>query len=221
MAQPTLFSVSRRGITPSRVFNVVTRTSTRPFTLQSQQQYQLQQRQDRHRRQQQQQQQQQQQPQQFLSPTLKGNQKRSYHSTYHPTPPHEYSNSQTTILSAALAHVPAHGFSHNALTLGAREAGFLDVSVQLLPRGEFDLVLFWLASRRGMLRDVAAERFSERMTVEEKTNMLILERLWMNEGVRKEWQSVCFFFRFFFFFFFFLIIAGYVGWAFYGCVGVC
>lgn len=45
-----------------------------------------------------------------------------------------------------------------------------------------------------MLRDVAAERFSEGMTVEEKTKMLVLERLWMNEGIRKEWQSVCFFF---------------------------
>lgn len=64
--------------------------------------------------------------------------------------------------------------------------------MQLLPRGEFDLVLFWLASRRGLLRDVPAEKFSEGMTVEDKTKALVLERLWMNEGIRGEWQSVCF-----------------------------
>ncbi|GAT22766.1 ubiquinone biosynthesis protein coq9 [Aspergillus luchuensis] len=80
---------------------------------------------------------------------------RPYHSIHHPSPPHEYSNSQTTILSSALRHVPTHGFTRDALTLGARDAGFLDVSVQLLPRGEFDLILFWLASRRGLLRSKA------------------------------------------------------------------
>ena len=113
----------------------------------------------------------------------------------HPTKqPHEteYTNSQSTILSAALAHVPRHGFSHAALTLGARDAGFLDVSVQLLPRGEFDLVLFWLASRRGLLRAVAAEKLkSSEMSVGEKIRVLVLERLRMNEGVRGEWQGVC------------------------------
>lgn len=47
-----------------------------------------------------------------------------------------------------------------------------------------------------MLRDVPAEKFSEGMTVEDKTKMLVLERLWMNEGIRHEWQSVGFFFFF-------------------------
>ncbi|KAJ6099516.1 hypothetical protein N7467_001051 [Penicillium canescens] len=83
---------------------------------------------------------------------------RTYHSTLHPRlPDHEYTNSQTAILTAALDHVPAHGFTSTALTLGARDAGFLDVSVQLLPRGEFDLILFWLASRRGLLRGKVEE----------------------------------------------------------------
>lgn len=179
MTQPTFLSVSRRGLAPSRVMNVCSRTTTRPLTLQCQHQQQYQQ---RYQQQYQFQQCQRVPRQQPLCNTLKG-QNRTYHSEHHPTTPHEYSNSQTTILSAALAHVPTHGFSHNALTLGARDAGFLDVSVQLLPRGEFDLVLFWLASRRGMLRDVPAEKFSEGMTVEDKTKMLVLERLWMNEGL--------------------------------------
>ncbi|KAL2865585.1 uncharacterized protein BJX67DRAFT_179936 [Aspergillus lucknowensis] len=119
-----------------------------------------------------------------------------YHSSHHPdTPPHEYTNSQTTILTAALKHVPAHGFTRDALTLGARDTGFLDVSIQLLPRGEFDLILFWLASRRGLLR-AAVERNgllrpleSEFVSVEEKTRTLILERLKMNNYIRHQWQD--------------------------------
>ncbi|KAJ5393441.1 uncharacterized protein N7487_011082 [Penicillium crustosum] len=83
---------------------------------------------------------------------------RTYHSALHARlPDHSYTNSQTAILTSALAHVPTHGFSATALTLGARDAGFLDVSVQLLPRGEFDLILFWLASRRGLLRGKVEE----------------------------------------------------------------
>ncbi|KAF4212117.1 hypothetical protein CNMCM8980_001454 [Aspergillus fumigatiaffinis] len=123
--------------------------------------------------------------------------KRSYHSQYHPDlPPHEYTNSQTTILSAALNHVPKHGFTPEALTLGARDAGFLDVSVQLLPRGEFDLVLFWLASRRGLLRGKVENGFFEKiesqgkaLSVEEKTKLLIMERLRMNAEIKHQWQG--------------------------------
>ncbi|KAJ5179274.1 hypothetical protein N7492_002484 [Penicillium capsulatum] len=127
---------------------------------------------------------------------------RPYHSDLHPRlPDHEYTNSQTAILAAALRHVPVHGFTPASLTLGARDAGFLDVSVQLLPRGEFDLILFWLASRRGLLRGkveegallqrIAAERGREahELTVEEKTKILILERLRMNGEIKGHWQD--------------------------------
>jgi ubiquinone biosynthesis protein COQ9 len=128
---------------------------------------------------------------------------RPYHSTLHPRlPDHEYTNSQTAILTAALPHIPEHGFSLEALTLGARDAGFLDVSVQLLPRAEFDLILFWLASRRGILRAkveegalftrVAAEsgRDVAGLSVEEKSRILVLERLRMNVGIKDQWQDV-------------------------------
>ncbi|KAJ5391331.1 hypothetical protein N7509_006821 [Penicillium cosmopolitanum] len=127
---------------------------------------------------------------------------RPYHSTLHPRlPDHEYTNSQTAILTAALTHIPEHGFSLEALTLGARDAGFLDVSVQLLPRAEFDLILFWLASRRGILRAkveegalftrVAAEsgRDVAGLSVEEKSRILVLERLRMNVGIKDQWQD--------------------------------
>ena len=122
---------------------------------------------------------------------------RLYHSQHHPDPPaHAYTNSQTTILSAALNHVPEHGFTLQSLTLGARDVGFLDVSVQLFPRREFDLILFWLASRRGLLRDrvenglLGSEEGSGR-SVEEKIKTLLLERLHMNAEIRHRWQDVC------------------------------
>lgn len=102
-----------------------------------------------------------------------------------------------TILSAALEHVPEHGFTLDALRLGARDAGFLDVSIQLLPRGEVDLVMFWLASRRGLLRakveDGLFEKISEgekELSVEEKLKILVLERLMMNEPIINKWQDV-------------------------------
>lgn len=132
---------------------------------------------------------------------------RPYHSTLHPRlPDHEYTNSQSAILTAALSHIPIHGFTLEALTLGARDAGFLDVSVQLLPRAEFDLILFWLASRRGILRAkveegalftrLAAEsgRDVAGFSVEEKSKILVLERLRMNVEVKGQWQDVCSFF---------------------------
>ncbi|KAJ6014576.1 hypothetical protein N7540_009167 [Penicillium herquei] len=122
-------------------------------------------------------------------------QKRSYHSDLHPPlPPHSYTNSQTAILEAALSHVPTHGFTNTSLTLGARDAGFLDVSVQLFPRGEFDLILFWLASRRGLLRakvesDVDFFKTGGDLDVNGKIKLLILERLRMNQSVRDQWQD--------------------------------
>ncbi|OOG00419.1 hypothetical protein ASPCADRAFT_158439 [Aspergillus carbonarius ITEM 5010] len=116
---------------------------------------------------------------------------RPYHSIHHPSSPHTYTNSQTTILSAALHHVPTHGFTRNALTLGARDSGFLDVSVQLFPRGEFDLILFYLASRRGLLRSKVENdnllQSAQAQSVDDKIKILIMERLRMNVEVQDKW----------------------------------
>lgn len=70
--------------------------------------------------------------------------------------------------------------------------------MQLLPRGAFDLVLFWLASRRGLLRgrveagDVFGEGAgaAEGLSVEEKLRVLVVERLKMNVDVKGVWQDV-------------------------------
>ncbi|KAJ9351797.1 hypothetical protein DTO027B9_6173 [Paecilomyces variotii] len=134
------------------------------------------------------------------APSIRSSVTRHYHSQFHPAlPTHEYTNSQATILSAALEHVPQHGFTLDALRLGARDAGFLDVSIQLLPRGEMDLVMFWLASRRGLLRakvetglfekSNVAEGQKKVLSVEEKVKILVMERLRMNESIIHKWQD--------------------------------
>ena len=95
-----------------------------------------------------------------------------------------------------------HGFSLKSVTLGARDAGYLDVSLQLFPRGgEAELVLFWLASKRGELRSrvevgdsSGGEGNAEGLSVDEKVRMLIVERLMMNEEIIRHWQDVSFVF---------------------------
>ncbi|CRG87614.1 Ubiquinone biosynthesis protein coq9, mitochondrial [Talaromyces islandicus] len=118
---------------------------------------------------------------------------RCYHSQFHPPlPTHEYTNSQTAILSAALKHIPDHGFTNRALMLGARDMGFLDVSIQLFPRQEMDLILFWLASRRGLLRSKVENGLfegKEQLGVDGKVKALILERLKMNNEIIHRWQD--------------------------------
>ncbi|KAJ6017586.1 hypothetical protein N7451_000965 [Penicillium sp. IBT 35674x] len=119
--------------------------------------------------------------------------RRPYHSTLHPTlPVHEYTNSQIAILEASLAHTPVHGFSNTSILLGARDAGFLDVSIQLLPNGEYDLILFWLASRRGLLRAAVESgeiQFPAGQDVQSKIKTLIMKRMKMNEEIRGQWSD--------------------------------
>ncbi|KAK2768677.1 Ubiquinone biosynthesis protein coq9, mitochondrial [Arachnomyces sp. PD_36] len=130
------------------------------------------------------------------SPTAR----RAYHSRNHPPFPPHYtypeSPSANSILTAALEHVPRHGFTNEALILGARDAGYLDVSVQLFPRGAFEIILFYLASRRELLRErvekgeiFGGENGAESLSVEEKVKRLAMERLRMNEGVINQWQD--------------------------------
>ncbi|OKL63979.1 hypothetical protein UA08_00639 [Talaromyces atroroseus] len=119
-------------------------------------------------------------------------QTRPYHSSLHaPLPTHEYTNSQTAILSAALEHISEHGFTKDALILGARDVGFLDVSIQLFSRQEMDLVLYWLASRRGLLRAKVQNGLFEgqQKSVDEKIKTLVLERLRMNSEIIHHWQN--------------------------------
>ncbi|KAG8529387.1 uncharacterized protein KY384_006023 [Bacidia gigantensis] len=62
--------------------------------------------------------------------------------------PSPYSPSKSAILSSALKHVPAHGFTEQSLRLGAQDAGFLPISTNLFPDGAFSLVSYHLTTQR-------------------------------------------------------------------------
>lgn len=127
---------------------------------------------------------------------LKLNSKRYYHSYDRPTPP-PFPPAETAILSAALHHVPQHGFSTTALSLGAKDAGYLDISKNLFPRGVFDLINYHLATRRLALKyEVQFPQGGENQrdksgpSVEEKVRALIMGRLRANGEVLGRWPEV-------------------------------
>lgn len=106
-----------------------------------------------------------------------------YHS-YETQPPAPYPAAETAILSAALSHVPAHGFTHAALALGARDVGYLDATASnLFPRGPFEIVLFHRVGQRLGLGQRVQFAEGEKMGVGAKVRTLVRERLRGNEEV--------------------------------------
>jgi ubiquinone biosynthesis protein COQ9 len=125
-------------------------------------------------------------------------QRSTYHSYQHPSPP-PFSDVSKSILSAALARVPEHGFTQDSLRLGAKDVGYLSVSTNLFPQGVFDLILYYLASKRLALHDVTNSGNGYAQTwqdgkpgVGSRVRTLMLDRLRMNgeAGVVKRWPEV-------------------------------
>jgi ubiquinone biosynthesis protein COQ9 len=127
-----------------------------------------------------------------------------YHSYDHPSPP-PFPPAESAILSAALAHVPEHGFTTAALKLGARDAGYLDVSTNLLPRGVFELVNYHLVTQRLALRERVqfptadgdpnqsnnnSRQRNNGVGTGGKVRTLTLARLRANEPILHRWQEV-------------------------------
>lgn len=112
----------------------------------------------------------------------------SYHSYEHSELP-EYGETESTILSNALKHVPMHGFTPEALTLGSKDAGYLDISTNLFPKGAYDLVLYHLVTQRLALKHRI--HFPENIGVGRKVRSLILERLRANADAQvvHRWQE--------------------------------
>jgi len=127
-------------------------------------------------------------------------QTRTYHSRDHPAPAGPFSQAEQAILSAAYKHVPEHGFSQEALALGARDAGYLDISTTILPEGVFSLIRWHLVTQRDALarrRDALFGSESEqqegggaKVPVEDKVEALTWERLLANRDVISRWQEV-------------------------------
>ncbi|KAK8069291.1 COQ9-domain-containing protein [Apiospora phragmitis] len=135
--------------------------------------------------------------------------RRAYHSYDHPPPPGAFNTAERQILSAAYRHVPEHGFTHKALSLGARDAGYLDISTNVVPEGPFSLIKYHLVSKRealaprcaeifnapvggaadGATADAAAGARGQLLTVPERVERLTWERLLANQDVIHRWQE--------------------------------
>ena len=116
----------------------------------------------------------------------------SYYSSAYPDDP-PFPPEHNAILSQALTYVPKHGFTNQSLLLGARQAGYLDVSVQLFPRGAYDLVDYYRVTRRLALKDrVQFDDAKAKLGVGRKVRTLAWERLMMNseDGVVGSLQQV-------------------------------
>ena len=101
-----------------------------------------------------------------------------------------YREAERAILSSALAYVPTHGFTQQALTLGTKDAGYLEVSTNLFPKGTFDLVKYYLTTQRLGLID-RIQFPDEKIGVGRKVRGLVLERLRANAdaGIVPKWQE--------------------------------
>lgn len=101
---------------------------------------------------------------------------------------------QSAILQAASAHIPLHGFSNKAISLGATDAGYPPVSTNLFPRGAFDLVQYHLiTARQALANDTAAQPLRAQASspagslalVHEALNTLIIARLRANAPIQR------------------------------------
>ncbi|KAI0012401.1 ubiquinone biosynthesis protein COQ9 [Xylariaceae sp. FL0662B] len=131
---------------------------------------------------------------------------RPYHSYDHPPPPGVYNAAEKAILSAAYAHVPEHGFTQHALSLGARDAGYLDISTNLVPEGPFGLIRYHMVTQREALAPRAEALFNStareaegggnaadgaqaQLPVRSKVERLTWERLLANKEINHRWQE--------------------------------
>ncbi|KAF6834775.1 rpsU-divergently transcribed protein [Colletotrichum plurivorum] len=116
---------------------------------------------------------------------------RGYHSYDHPEPTASFSPHEKTILSAAYKYVPEHGFTHKALALGAKDAGYLDISTSVLPDGPFSLIRYHLVTKREGLASRNQQTIDQRSgdCISAKVERITWDRLLGNEAVIARWQE--------------------------------
>lgn len=116
--------------------------------------------------------------------------RQTYH-TYQHDAPSAYTPAEDAILSAAIARVPAHGFTTEALSNGARDAGYMDVSTNLFSAGVFSLVKYHLVTQRlALSKNTSSLPTKEPTNVLENVRALTLRRLRANEPIIHRWQEV-------------------------------
>lgn len=121
------------------------------------------------------------------SSCLRGH-RRTYFSNHHPIPA-PFPAIEDSILSSAIKRVPEHGFTDTALSLGAKDAGYLDVSVQLFPRGVYDLINYHLVTQRLALKHNVQFPEDGRLGVGRKIQTLAITRLRSNKDIIHQWQG--------------------------------
>lgn len=116
---------------------------------------------------------------------------RSYHSYDHVSPSGPFTVTQTQILSAAISHIPQHGFTLTSLSLGAKDAGYIDATTNLFPSGALSLVQYHLYSRRIALaahKCLSHNKNSQDITA--LTKALTWDRLMGNRDIIHRWPEV-------------------------------
>jgi ubiquinone biosynthesis protein COQ9 len=106
---------------------------------------------------------------------------------------------EATILRNTLKHIPSHGFTNTTLALGAKDAGYIDASTNLFPRGPVSVVEYYLWERRTGLKERVEELRRDGMWegeegergLRDRVRMLTWERLMRNKEVVHRWQEVC------------------------------
>ena len=119
-------------------------------------------------------------------------QSRCYHSYEHEEPS-PFTPAEHSILSAALAQVPTHGFTQKALSQGARDAGYLDISANLFPSGPLSIVNYHLVTQRLALAQHAPP-ITQRSTspsndISANIKHLSLFRLQANKSIIHQWPE--------------------------------
>ena len=126
------------------------------------------------------------------SPQYLSNKSRLYHSYEHDQPS-PFTSVEHSILSAALNHVPSHGFTQAALTQGARDAGYLEISTNLFPTGAFSIVNYHLISQRlALARSAPSIPHLDQIEPADVTaniHILALNRLRANKPIIQQWQD--------------------------------
>ena len=115
---------------------------------------------------------------------------RTYYSIHHPDPS-PFPPAQTAILSSALQHVPRLGFTQDALIAGAKENNYREATLNLFPRGTYDLIHFYLATQRLSLKDRVQFTDGDKLSLTQKVKTLTWARLQANadNGVIAHWQD--------------------------------
>src|SRR5271156_6823146 len=92
----------------------------------------------------------------FLCVCVLSSSARPYHSSHYPRS-QTYTPQQRKILSTALSLVPAKGFTAETLAEGAKQAGYLEITHNLFPRGPWALIEYHLVTQREALKSVPLE----------------------------------------------------------------